>query len=68
MPEKIHPCPLHQNDLKEFNFSGSPKFEFETFMPDGDYRYEYKYWNDEDDNIFQKQVYETYKTGEEAFF
>lgn len=66
--KKLHPCPLDRNHLKDFNTSSSYKFDFETLMPDGDYKYEHTNWNDEDDNIFQKTVYEKFRTGEESFF
>ena len=67
-PEKFHPCPLQRDDLKLLNFSSNNKHDFERTQPDGDYRYEHKYWNDEDENIFTHTVYEQFKTGEYAFF
>jgi hypothetical protein len=68
LAQGIHLCPLVQDDFKEFNYSSEGKQDFEKTLPDGDYRYEHKYWNDEDENIFTKTVYERFKTGEEAFF
>ena len=68
-PEKVHPCPLRRDDLKFFNFSSNNnKFDFEKIQPDGDYRYEHKFWRDDDENIFTHTVYEKFKTGEDAFF
>lgn len=67
-PDKLHRCPLKRNLLKEFNISSSNKLEFETVLPNGDYKYQHKIWNDGEDNIFTKTVYETYKTDEDSFF
>lgn len=53
--------------IKQLNFSSNNKFDFETLMLDGDYRYEHKFWSDEGENIFQKTVFEKFKTGEDSF-
>jgi hypothetical protein len=67
-PEKFHPCPLKVDDLTVFNYSSILKNDFERTLPDGDYRYEHKYWTDDDENVFTKVVYEKYKTGEDPLF
>lgn len=66
--DAFHPCPPNRNDFKQFNFSSNTKMDFEKIMPDGDYRYEHKAWNDDDENVFTKIVYERFKTGEDSFF
>jgi hypothetical protein len=63
----VQPCPLHKNYFKIFNFSTYAKNDFEKILPNGDYRYEHKYWNDQDENIFTKTVYERFKTMEDSF-
>lgn len=67
-PDKFHSCPLYGDDFKFMNFSSNNKHDLEKMMPDGDYRYEHKIWNDDDDLIFQAGIYERFKTGEAAFF
>ena len=66
-PDKLHPCPVHRDDLKFFNFSSTQKIEFEKILPDGDYRYERKFFNNDDDNIFSFTVYEKFVTREPSF-
>ena len=67
-PEKVYLCPLQHDDLKLFRSSSSNKFDFEKIQPDGDYRYEHKYWTDDDENIYTNTVNEMFKTAEDAFF
>ena len=64
----LHPCPMINGDLSVFNVSSYIKHDFETIMPDGDYRYEHMYWNDEDELVYKKTVFERFKTMEESFF
>ena len=52
-PEKVHPCPLQRDDLQFFNYSSNDKIDFEKIQPDGDYRYEHKFWSDGDENILR---------------
>lgn len=61
--EKTQPCPLHQDFLKFRNFSSLDKHEFEYFLPSGDYKYQHRFLNDQDENVFEFKVYETFKTG-----
>jgi len=63
MPEKLHPCPLLRDDLKDINVSSSIKQDFEKMLPHGEYRYDHKFWNEEDDLIFFKSIYERFNTG-----
>jgi hypothetical protein len=65
--EKLKPCPLMNHDINMNNYSASIKQDFEKILPDGDYRYEHRMWNDEDENIFSKSVYERFKTMEDSF-
>lgn len=67
-PEKLHLCPMRLDDLKYYNQSSLNKSEHEFYLPDGDYRYEHKYSNDEDDNVFTKTIYEKFNTGEDPLF
>jgi hypothetical protein len=67
-PGRLHQCPLQRDDFKLYNISSYIKNDFEKILPDGDYRYEHKFWNDDDENIFTVTVYEAFKTGEPAFF
>lgn len=48
----FEPCPVKVQSIKFYNFSSSQKQEFEKMMPNGEYKYEHRFWNDEDDNIF----------------
>jgi hypothetical protein len=65
---KFHPCPMRVDDISVINHTSTEKIDFERTLPDGDYRYEHKYWNDDDDNVFTKTIYEKYKTGEDPLF
>jgi hypothetical protein len=65
--EKLKPCPLTNHDINMYNFSASIKQDFEQILPSGDYRYDHRLWNDEDENIFSKSVYERFKTMEDSF-
>jgi hypothetical protein len=67
-PAIFHPCPMRVDDIKVINYTSTDKNDFEHTLPDGDYRYEHKYWNDDDDNVFTKTIYEKYKTGEDPLF
>lgn len=66
-PDKLHFCPMLPNDMNVYNLSSSVKEPFETLLPDGEYRYEHRYWNDDDDNIFTKFIYEQFNTKEASF-
>jgi hypothetical protein len=65
---KFHPCPIRADDFKVINYTSTDKNDFERTLPDGDYRYEHKYWNDDDDNVFTSTIYEQFKTGEDPLF
>lgn len=66
-PNMMQRCPLKRDFFKTYNISSSNKQAFETILPNGDYRYEHKVWSDDDENIFTKTVYETFKTEEDSF-
>jgi hypothetical protein len=67
-PKRIAPCPLVKDWLNDYNISAYIKQDFERILPDGEYKYEHRFWNDRDENIFTKTVYERFKTMEDAFF
>lgn len=67
-PEKLHPCPLTGDFFHFLNYQSDWKQEHEKIMPDGDYRFDHKFWNDEDEKVFEFNVYETFKTREKSFF
>lgn len=67
-PNKILRCPLESNFMKDYNSSSRIKNDFETILPNGDYRYERRFYNDEDDNIYSSTVYEAFNTREDSFF
>jgi hypothetical protein len=67
VPGGISTCPVNRDYFKIYNYSSSIKNEFEKILPNGDYRYEHRIWNGQDDNIFTKTVYERFKTMEDSF-
>lgn len=67
-PNKILRCSLESNFMKDYNSSSRIKNDFETILPNGDYRYERRFYNDEDDNIYSSTVYEAFNTREDSFF
>ena len=66
-PDKFHACPMHRDDLKIYDFPSSYKHAFEEILPDGDYRYERKLFNDDDDNVLTYTIYQKFSTREPSF-
>ena len=64
--ERLHPCPLDTDSFKEYNISSSLKQPFEYYFPSGEYRYTHRFWNDEDDEIYTRIIYERFLTGVKA--
>ena len=65
---KFHPCPVSEDFFYYVNVSSQIKMDFETILPDGDYKFDHRYWTDDDETVFRNIVYEKFKTMEDAFF
>ena len=66
--DQLHPCPLSKDFFYRTNQSSLQKMEFETILPDGDYKFDHSYWTDDDAQVYRFVVYEKFKTMEDAFF
>lgn len=56
----MHPCPLFGDDFVILNYSSSTKHVVEKTFPRGDYRYEHIMWNDDDNLVFKKTIFEKF--------